>query len=500
MAQGRFGSEGWPARTGFLAGVRVEKTDNESWGWVRARVLSTTAQQTADPIGSVQRDYANNRREISGSYTKSFPSAHLTNDVTPFVREQLKFHPRFKGESLRFVVLQDDSPQATSNSLALRIRDRLRDAAADVPGVRIAWQPGDARFLRNSGPGGVDCTRSEVHYLIGVEMRLTDSGLLAVGIRALDIEDRSVVAGFSKTWEGPISSRQYREFRRIETDLTFRGEREAPYEDSQTDLLAVHLAHDLGCKLLRQTEGEYLIMGSGGDTEPEPVDSMVELVSNNLTRYSTLQFSSADEVANAVIEGKAHQIDGDLYQYWITVQPKGQGTDLQTLSASAYVRRPEQFTIAAMYAAPAPVLQSKADFLASLQIVALEEPGACRARRMNEECYALAIQSKHDAVVFFLNHQLNNGLVRLADTSCPQRSSARIVRTDQQLRFALPPDSLSSAAWSPAAWALKKGSSSAMTQSSTPDSVAAKSRAVAARRDRSAGLLSMFSTHRASAA
>jgi hypothetical protein len=62
----------------------------------------------------------------------------------------------------------------------------LREAAADVPGVRIAWQPDDPHFLHNTGPGGIDCTKSEVHYLIGVEMQLDDSGSLAVEIRALD--------------------------------------------------------------------------------------------------------------------------------------------------------------------------------------------------------------------------------------------------------------------------------------------------------------------------
>ena len=394
----------------------------------------------------------------------------ITDDLTPFVREQLKAHPRFKGESLRFVALQNGKPQATSNSLALRIRDRLREAAADVPGVRIAWPPNDPHYLSNTGPGDVDCTKSEVHYIIGIEMQLVDSGSLAVEIRALDVEDRTVVAGFSKSWKGPISSRQYREFRRIETDATFRGEREAPYEDSQTDLLAAHLAHDLGCNLLRQTEAEYVITGSGSGAESDPVSNMAELVSNNLARYNTLQFSSADESANAIIEGKAHQIDEDLYQYWITVQPKDQDSDLQALSASAYVRLPEQFTIAAMSAVPGPALQSNADFLASLRIVELQEPGACLAKRINssspgyrrpyvnnnEDCYALAVQSTHDAVVFFLNHQLNNGLVRLADTSCLQRTSARIVRTDQQVQFALPPDSLPSAAWSPAeSWQLR---------------------------------------------
>ena len=76
MAQGRVG------RTGFLTGVRTEKTKTAGWGWVRARVASNAADQLADPVGSARRDYAGTRRELTGAYTKSFPSAHLTHELT----------------------------------------------------------------------------------------------------------------------------------------------------------------------------------------------------------------------------------------------------------------------------------------------------------------------------------------------------------------------------------------------------------------------------------
>jgi TonB-dependent receptor len=81
MAEGRLGRSGLLQRTGYLTGVRTEKTEMGSWGWVRAHSGSTAAQQAADPGGAAQRDYADTRRELSGSYTKSFPSAHLTHEV-----------------------------------------------------------------------------------------------------------------------------------------------------------------------------------------------------------------------------------------------------------------------------------------------------------------------------------------------------------------------------------------------------------------------------------
>jgi TonB-dependent receptor len=80
MAQAKVG------KTGLLAGVRTEKTDTESWGYVRSRTPSSGADQIRDPVGSAQKDYANNRRELEGSYTKSFPSIHLLSWSTSFGR------------------------------------------------------------------------------------------------------------------------------------------------------------------------------------------------------------------------------------------------------------------------------------------------------------------------------------------------------------------------------------------------------------------------------
>ncbi len=89
MAQARFG------RTSLLGGVRTERTETESWGYVRARSGSTAAQQTADPEGSANRDYAGTLRKLRGDYTKSFPSVHVAHDVTANVKARLSWSTSF---------------------------------------------------------------------------------------------------------------------------------------------------------------------------------------------------------------------------------------------------------------------------------------------------------------------------------------------------------------------------------------------------------------------
>ena len=124
MTQGRIG------HSGFLTGVRVEETKTMSRGWVRARTLSTVAQQTADPVGAAARDYADNFREIRGKYAKWFPSVHAFHDITPNLKAHLSWSTSFgraalnellpaetPNEANRFVTVNNPGlqPQTASN-------------------------------------------------------------------------------------------------------------------------------------------------------------------------------------------------------------------------------------------------------------------------------------------------------------------------------------------------------------------------------------------------
>jgi TonB-dependent receptor len=91
MLNGRLGREGWLGRTGFLGGIRMETVRTRSFGWVRARVLSTAAQQLADPYGTATRDYANNDRLLYGRFNQKFPSIHAYHDITPNLKARVSY-------------------------------------------------------------------------------------------------------------------------------------------------------------------------------------------------------------------------------------------------------------------------------------------------------------------------------------------------------------------------------------------------------------------------
>jgi hypothetical protein len=386
----------------------------------------------------------------------------LQGELLPYVRQQLTTLPRFKNESLRFVVMLDDSPKSEGSELAIRLRDTLRDAASALPGVRVVWQADLPGVGLVAGQSELDCTRHEADYLIGIELHELPAGEAEVTVRALDIAERAWVSGFSKRWQGPVTDRQRRQLNHIVDDPTFRGERNAPWNDSETDLMAAHLAYELGCSLLKQTAGQYVVAALNTNGSEDQTTTLVELVSNNLSGTSALKFSADSDNLNAVIEGKAHRIDGDLFQYWVTISPAESNGELATLSADAYVRIPDKYQAAMLV--PEAALQmpsSAATVLTSFSVVRLQNQQQCLADHSifaggtnnrpgfgGVDCYALEVQTKDDAVVFFLNHQLSYGMVRLADNNCTNRTQARVARRNENLRYPLPLDSLQSGSWS----------------------------------------------------
>ena len=388
----------------------------------------------------------------------------LDRDLIPYVRQQLLVHPRFKNETVMFVVLRDNAPASASNALALSLRDRVLAAAVATPGVAIGWQQG--RSGNSLDTQSQDCTLDDVHYYIGVELTQKLDSSYAVNVRALDLEDRNWVSGFGKRWQGRLSTTQRQAMRQSRIDETFLGARDVPFTLAQTDLLAAHLAHELSCAMQKRVSDEYIVATDRRDAASRGLEGTVELISNNLANRQALTLSNDDSRANAVLSGKAHQIDGALFQYWLTVTPQSEGDDVAALSASAYVVLPETpldtsptphagerrpaLPTPAPASTPAPAMVSipnagKESLISPLRLsspasfsdcqdgsVAVREASYMHAVR---PCSLLQTEAQADSIVFFLQHQANHGLVRLSGPDCRDRTTVRIARKGDSIRF-----------------------------------------------------------------
>jgi hypothetical protein len=366
----------------------------------------------------------------------------LDRDLVPYVRQQLVLHPRFKDETVMFVVLDDNAPASSSNELALSMRDRLLAAAVDTPGVAIGWQQGRSGTTLESSPQ--DCMHDDVHYYIGIELTQKLDGSYAVSVRALDLEDRNWVTGFGRRWHGQLSTSQRQAMRQQRVDETFLGARDVPFTLAQTDLLAADLAHQLSCTLKKRVEDDYIVSVDLVEPPASGLEGTVELISNNLANRQALTLSTDNSTTNAILSGKAHRIDGVLHQYWVTVTPSRETEEIAALSASAYIVLPAATTPAVKQTEKKPVLQVAAArppiAIPNAGKDALISPLTIAAPRMvsdcaGADCSLLQTRANTDSIVFFLEHQANHGLVRLADAECRERTSARIVRSGEAVRF-----------------------------------------------------------------
>jgi len=379
----------------------------------------------------------------------------VDNDLIPYIRQQLLVHPRFKDETVMFVVLDDNAPASTTNALALSIRDRLLAAAVDTAGVEIGWQQGRSGTTLESSPQ--DCMHDDVHYYIGVELVQKLDSSYAVNVRALDLEDRNWVTGFGRRWHGKLSTSQRQAMRLERVDETFLGARDVPFTLGQTDLLAAHLAHTLSCTLKRRVEDDYVVSVDLVEPPANGLEGTVELISNNLANRQALTLSTDKDTANSILSGKAHRIDGVLHQYWVTVTPSRDTEDIAALSASAYIVLPESQkppaarpvvaagTTEPMTPPPISIPNAGKDSLIGPLVISAPRS---RTECGVGSCSILKTEARVDSIVFFLEHQANHGLVRLSDSDCRGRTTARVARSGQPLQFPIARTTTSRRNWS----------------------------------------------------
>jgi len=389
--------------------------------------------------------------------------AWVAGELAEYVGSELRAVPRYRDRPVRFVVLGDDGPAITTSELALDLRDRLEREVAARGGVRVAWRSDTAgRRLPRSGE---DCEAGKAEFLVGIEVLRSDYDRVRVTLRAMDVVERQWITGFSRDWQGRLTSGQRRAAGRTAVDRSFVGDRSLPYEEDETDLIAGHLASALRCELMRQLSGEYVVANGTDDADGEP-DPVLALVRNQLTGLSTLRLvTGKDARGNASLDSQLYPVDRSLQQYWVTLTPVDAASGLEPVSTSVYVSLPAGESIAAAADTRDPLLSAPATgIIDRLRLVTLDRPGACpparpsafgaRSAQAADYCSALSIEASRDALVFVVNHQLRQGLVRIDAMRCTARPVPRLARRGARTLVALPAVAISGnwqteAGWSP---------------------------------------------------
>ncbi len=361
----------------------------------------------------------------------------LDKEVTPWLTEQLSTHPRFKGLPLQISVMRGGEPESRPDGLSLWMAERLGDRLAAAPGIHLL-APGGETALDYDGSGRIDCRPSPARYLLAVE---TDArGLDArVQVRVLDLDDRSWVAGFSRSWNGRLTSTERRRLGERHELEWLRGQRSLPFASGQPDLLASRIAASLACDL-RAHPAEDLRARVMPSTEEGVTVATAELVAKHLARAGVLRLVESAASANVLIRGEAHDLEDGLRQIWVSVRPASPDEALPSIAAAAYVgeaaapavAEPRSRTMVAQVpdTPSAPVAAPLPGGIEPLRLLRMEQPcesGQCSGPASLVPAAAVAlvdtrlvveIEARSTAEVYLLALRSGRGLVRMAPAGC----------------------------------------------------------------------------------
>ena len=266
----------------------------------------------------------------------------VEGDLIPYAVKELSAHPKFKGQPLVVVSLEQDRVQPEIDDLTRDIRQRLVDALLQSPGTNLVWHPGVSASRHHLRVDDIPCVEfRKVRYYVGLDVDLLPmDNRLEVSLRALDLVEKNWVSGFHRSWRGSPTRAQRQAVARRQPDEYLRGHRLVPFTDTEPDLLAARLAQDVGCVLRHNgTVDDPIIYVKKPSVRTRPFfRTAVELVDNYLTRFRDVEVTHDPQRASVILSAEIHHINNDLYQVWVSVINAEDGRYLPGTETAAYVR------------------------------------------------------------------------------------------------------------------------------------------------------------------
>ena len=181
----------------------------------------------------------------------------------------LSNHPRFKGETIRIVAMDDGVPSAVSTELTETIAKALRRKLLGHAGVRIAWDAGSDREYANCR------IVPPANYFLGIELAAVGGGRHRLDLAMVDVHEAVWVSGSSYTWEGRLSRSERRAATR-ESVQSDPGKAWDPLPIGRTDAVSSALTRNLSCTNPDGIEGTVYFKKSSDDPKIERVANAVD--------------------------------------------------------------------------------------------------------------------------------------------------------------------------------------------------------------------------------
>ena len=308
----------------------------------------------------------------------------LDTEATPKLAELLSRHPKFSGEAINIVSLEDGKPVEAASRLHQAIQSHLTQRLRKYPGVRLAW-----------GEPSTSCgVPQNLSYLLGIEIATAGGQNQSLSIGMIDVAEAVWVSGVSLSWRGRLSSAEKIALRSpVVTKPT--GTIDSPLPISATEEIAALLKKNVQCALPDGLNGSIYI---------EPADTAAlnrvrGQLQRELSLIATAALATSKQDAAWTIKVTASSIGGQTQEIVLTLADSD-GNSNQHL-ASVFVSGASNGPVIreGTLLASAPV-----ELLSPMRLKTQATGGVCDSHRSSPEpCVEVTFDLARTAYLFVLS-------------------------------------------------------------------------------------------------
>ena len=331
----------------------------------------------------------------------------LDTEVLPSLGTTLGEHPRFKGETIKLVSLENGKPTRAGSRLHQAVQAHVRERLLRRSGVRIAWSEESPRTCGISQPPV---------YLLGVEIERDGSRYHKLNIAMIDVAESVWVSGVNHTWRGRLTATEKAALNQS-TASAPAGTVDNPMPVGASTEIARAMHRHLQC------------------AHPEGLDGPVYLEPGDSPELNRIMASLSSELATAPIAAVTRR-DGDAD--WVlrlvsSDSRAGTVTELGLMLSDAEQRLNQQVATiyvsgtrrtpagtrvpaGALVADNGPGLANRL-LLTDMAVEPAAHEGICRSQRGQGSCAEISFQLLEPAYLFVLSSRNRE----LSATSCESR-------------------------------------------------------------------------------
>ena len=189
----------------------------------------------------------------------------ITQQASPKLGEILSQHPRFKGERIRIMAMQDGQPMAVTDLLTDQIREQLLEDLLSLANVKIVFDDEHR------------CNPIRVDTILGIDVHKHDSRKHRISLAMVDLKEGIWINGTNVFWQGRLSKQQRQA---LDTPLGIRN-LGTVFKLHQSEEISEALYKQMQCNRVVATPVYFASATADGQTEVL-VKLIAKIASQNL--------------------------------------------------------------------------------------------------------------------------------------------------------------------------------------------------------------------------